>query len=154
MFFYRTKFSNFQSVFEKLMEMNGYHYCKNLSNKAWTQVLGRFKSSLQHVGDLQWLKSLTMVLAGNKAKYLSSVNHITKTNHHHHHLHHHSFTTQSLAVSNYFLLWNGWEELKRRKWWQTVGLQCISDSSLLSTILTRNVDHGLNQDKWHSHNKN
>ena len=30
-----------------------------------------------------------MVLAGNKAKRLSSVNHTTKTNHHHHHHHHH-----------------------------------------------------------------
>ena len=29
-----------------------------------------------------------MVLAGNKAKRLSSVNHITKTIHHHHHHHH------------------------------------------------------------------
>ena len=30
-----------------------------------------------------------MVPAGNKAKRLSSVNHITKTIHHHHHHHHH-----------------------------------------------------------------
>ena len=30
-----------------------------------------------------------MVLAGNKAKRLLSVNHITKTIHHHHHHHHH-----------------------------------------------------------------
>ena len=29
-----------------------------------------------------------MVLAGNKAKRLSSVNHTTKTIHHHHHHHH------------------------------------------------------------------
>ena len=30
-----------------------------------------------------------MVLAGNKAKCLSLVNHTTKTIHHHHHHHHH-----------------------------------------------------------------
>ena len=30
-----------------------------------------------------------MVLAGNKAKHLSLVNHTTKTIHHHHHHHHH-----------------------------------------------------------------
>ena len=30
-----------------------------------------------------------MVLAGNKAKHLSSVNHTTKTVYHHHHHHHH-----------------------------------------------------------------
>ena len=31
------------------------------------------------------VRSLTMVPTGNKAKRLSSVNHITKTIHHHHH---------------------------------------------------------------------
>ena len=37
------------------------------------------------VGDSRWWGSLTMVPAANKAKCLSSVNHITKRIHHHHH---------------------------------------------------------------------
>ena len=47
----------------------------------------QFKSCSRHVGDSQWCGSLTMVLAGNKAKRLSLVNHTTKTIHHHHHHH-------------------------------------------------------------------
>ena len=66
---------------------SGYDYCRTPFNKAWTQVLRRFKSCLQRVGDSRWWGSLTMVPAGNKAKRLLSVNHITKTIHHHHHHH-------------------------------------------------------------------
>ena len=61
---------------------SGYHYCSTSFIKAWTQVLCRFKPCLWHVRGLQW--SLTMVLAGNQAKCLSSVNHSAKTNQHHH----------------------------------------------------------------------
>ena len=43
---------------------SGYHYKTSL-NKAWTQVLRRLKSCLQHVGDSGWWESLTMVWAGN-----------------------------------------------------------------------------------------
>ena len=51
--------------------------------KAWTQVLLRFKSCSPRVGDSRWWGSLTMVPAGNKAKWDWSVNHTTKTIHHH-----------------------------------------------------------------------
>ena len=64
---------------------SGYHYCTTSFNKAWTQVLHRFKSCSQRVGDSWWWGSLTMVLAGNKAKCLSLMNPTTKTIHHHHH---------------------------------------------------------------------
>ena len=40
--------------------------------------------SSRRVEDSRWLGSLTMVLAGNKAKRLLTVNHTTKTIHHHH----------------------------------------------------------------------
>ena len=50
---------------------SGYHYCTMSFNKAWTQVLHRFKSCLWHVGDLWWWVSLTMVPAGNKTKQFS-----------------------------------------------------------------------------------
>ena len=43
-----------------------YYYCSISSSKAWTKVLHRFKSFLQHVGDFQWWQSLTMDPAGNK----------------------------------------------------------------------------------------
>ena len=43
-----------------------------------------FKPCLRHVGDSRWWGSMTMILAGNKAKCLLSVNHTTKTIHHHH----------------------------------------------------------------------
>ena len=39
--------------------------------------------------DLQWSESLKMVLAGDKTKRLSSVNHSAKTIHHHDHHHDH-----------------------------------------------------------------
>ena len=61
---------------------SGCHYCTTPFNQAWTQVLCRFKPCSRRVGDSRWWRSLTMVLAGNKAKRLSSVNHTTKTNHH------------------------------------------------------------------------
>ena len=48
--------------------------------------LRRFKSCSRHIRDSWWWGSLTIILAGNKAKRLSLVNHITKTIHH---LHHH-----------------------------------------------------------------
>ena len=60
---------------------SGYHYCTTSFNKAWTQVLRRFKSCSRRVGDSRWWGSLTVVPAGNKAKRLSSVNHTTKTIH-------------------------------------------------------------------------
>ena len=63
---------------------SGYHHGTTSYNKAWTQVLHRFNSCLQHVRDSQWWRSLTMVLAGYKPKCLSSVNHTPKTIHHHH----------------------------------------------------------------------
>ena len=66
---------------------SGYHYCTTSFNKAWTQVLRRFKPCSRRVGDSRWWGSLTMVPAGNKANRLSSVNHTTETIHHLH-LHH------------------------------------------------------------------
>ena len=51
---------------------------------AWTQVLCRFKSCLQGAGDSWRWGSVTMILAGSKAKCLPLVNHTTKTFHHHH----------------------------------------------------------------------
>ena len=57
---------------------SGYHYCITSFNKAWTQVLYRFKSCSWHVGDLWWRVSLTMVLAGNKTKLLLQFNPTTK----------------------------------------------------------------------------
>ena len=69
-------------------KISGYatDYCRSSFNKAWIQVLQRFISCLQRVGDLWRWGCMTLVLAGNKAKHLSSVNHSTKTNHHHHHV--------------------------------------------------------------------
>ena len=55
-----------------------------LSTKPELKVLRRFKSCTQSVRDSRWWGSLVMVPAGNKAKRLPSVNHITKTIHHHH----------------------------------------------------------------------
>ena len=48
-------------------------------NKAWTQILRRFKSCLRRVGDSRWWGSLTMFPAWNTAKRLSSVNRSTKS---------------------------------------------------------------------------
>ena len=39
---------------------SGYHYCTTSFNKAWTQVLRRFKSCSPRVGDSRWWGSLTM----------------------------------------------------------------------------------------------
>ena len=62
--------------------MQCYQYCTSF-NKAWAQVLHRFKSCLWRVGDSKCRGSLTRVPAGNKAECLSSVNHNTKAIHHH-----------------------------------------------------------------------
>ena len=61
-----------------------YHYCTASFYETWTQALCIFKSCSRRVGESQWWGSLTMVLAGNKAKRLSSVNHTTITIYHHH----------------------------------------------------------------------
>ena len=61
---------------------SGYHYCTTSFNKAGTQVLSRLKSCLWCVRDSRWWGSLTMFLAGNKAKCLLLINHTTKTIHH------------------------------------------------------------------------
>ena len=45
------------------------------------QVLGRFKSCSRRIRDSRWWGSLTVVLAGNKTKRLSSVSHTTKAIH-------------------------------------------------------------------------
>ena len=57
---------------------SGYHYCTNSFNKAWAQVLRRFKSCTRCVRDSRWWGSLTMVPARNKAKRLPLVNQTTK----------------------------------------------------------------------------
>ena len=57
---------------------SGYLYCTPSFNKAQTQLLRRFESCLRRVGNVRWWGSLTMVLAGNKAKRFSSVNHTKK----------------------------------------------------------------------------
>ena len=62
---------------------SGYHYYTTSFNLAWTQILCRFKFCSLRVRDSRWWGSLTMVLVGNKAKRLLSVNHTTKTIHHH-----------------------------------------------------------------------
>ena len=74
---------------------SGYHYCTSL-NKAWTQVLRRFKFCWWRVGDSGCGWSLTMVLAGNKAKRLSSFNHTTKKILHlYYHYYHHQLATSN-----------------------------------------------------------
>ena len=87
-----------------------YHYCTTSFNKAWTQVLRRFKSCSRRVGDSRWWGSLTMVSAGNKTKRLSSVNHTTKIIHHHHRHHHPSAHSTRHGINSLLfrcsLLWN------------------------------------------------
>ena len=56
-----------------------YHKCCSHVGCCVIQVPCRFKSCLLHVGDSRWWESLTMVLAGSKAKCLSLVNHTAKT---------------------------------------------------------------------------
>ena len=56
----------------------GYDYCTTSFNKAWTQVLRRFKSYLSRFGDSRWPGSLRTIPAGSKAKHISSVNNTTK----------------------------------------------------------------------------
>ena len=80
---------------------SGYHYCTTSFNKAWIQVMCKFKSCSWHERDLWWWGSLTMVLTGNKAiKYLSSVNDILKIIHHHHHHHHHHLSLRFGRLKN------------------------------------------------------
>ena len=74
---------------------SGYDYCTTSFNKVWTQVLGKFKSCSRCVGDSRWWGSLTMVLAGNKAKRLLLVNHATKTIHH---LYHHQSLFNTIFI--------------------------------------------------------
>ena len=93
----KTHFKNLADLLQDLYKVsnnfvtpwcNAYHYCISSFNKAWPQVLRRFKSYSQRVGDSRWWGSLKMVRAGNKVERLSSVNHTTKTIHR---LHHHAF---------------------------------------------------------------
>ena len=74
-------------IFSNMPWCSGHHYCTTSFSKAWFQVLRRFKSYLRRIVDSRWWGSLAMVLAGNKAKRLSPLNHTTKTINHHHHLH-------------------------------------------------------------------
>ena len=50
---------------------SGYHHCTTSFNKAWTQLLRRFKTCSQCAGNLRWWESLAIVPAGNKVKRLS-----------------------------------------------------------------------------------
>ena len=77
---------------------------KNLRT-TWIQVLRRLNSYSWLVGDSRWWESLTMVPAGNKAKYLSSVNHTTRIIHHHHH-HHKQFSLVYLVPIPMFSLFS------------------------------------------------
>ena len=81
----------------------------NLLIKAWTQVLRRFKFCSRFVGDSRWWGSLTMVPAGKKAKFLSSVKHTTKTIHYHHHHHQQQQQQQHPKV---ILPWTGLQKMK------------------------------------------
>ena len=66
-------------VISRLSSAVAYHFGSvTLFIKAWIQVLPKFKSCSRRVGDLRWWRSLTNVLAGNKVKCLSSVNHSAK----------------------------------------------------------------------------
>ena len=57
--------------------VSGSHYSITSFNKAWIQVLRRFKSCSWRVRDSRWWGSLPMVPNGNKGKSLSSINHTT-----------------------------------------------------------------------------
>ena len=59
---------------------SGYHYCTTTYNKVWTSLC----TDLYGVVDI--VRSMTMVLAGYKAKQLLLVNHTTKIIHHYHRL--------------------------------------------------------------------
>ena len=66
-------------VISRFSSIAAYHFGSlTLFIKAWIDVLLKFKSCSQRVGDLRWWRSLTIVPAGNKAKCLSSVNHFAK----------------------------------------------------------------------------
>ena len=83
---------------------SGYHYCTTSFNKAWTQVLRRFKSCTRRVGDSRWWGSLTMFPAGNKGKCLSSVNHTTKTIHHHYQSEVNQINYQKLQIHTWTII--------------------------------------------------
>ena len=59
----------------------------NFIHRSLNSGFAQVQVCLRRVGDLRWWGSLTMVLAGNKAKRLSSFNHTTRTIHNlcHHH---------------------------------------------------------------------
>ena len=59
----------------------------------WTQVIRRNKLCSRRAGDSWWLRSLTMVLAGNKANCISSVSDTKKT------IPHHSSSSSSSSLS-------------------------------------------------------
>ena len=57
------KFLGFMNCFLHVVpQCSSYHYCTTSFQKAWTQVLRKFKSWLQGVGHSQWWGSLTIVL--------------------------------------------------------------------------------------------
>ena len=85
---------------------SAHHYLTTSFNKAWTQILRRFKSCLRRVRDSRWWGSLTMVRAGNKAKRLSSVNHITETIHHLHRIFSHEIYEVGRSVLVSTVWWN------------------------------------------------
>ena len=67
-FFWMTSSQKLFLHFENMKPWcSGYHYCTTSFNKAWNQVLRRFKPCSRRVGDSRWWGSLTMVPAGNKA---------------------------------------------------------------------------------------
>ena len=110
---------------------NGYYYCTTSFNKAWAQVLHRFKFRSQHVRDSQWWGSLTMVLAGNKAKCFSLVKYTTKTIHHHHHWSESSAVLwschplrQQLPNTGYEA-WNKWE--KEEEWTKEIAGRVLEE---------------------------
>ena len=67
------------------LRLRGPHYYKISVNKAWTQVLSRFKSWTQNGWHMQWWESLTKASASNKAERLSLFNHSLETNYHYYH---------------------------------------------------------------------
>ena len=69
------------------------------STKSELQVRHKFKYCSQHDGYSRWWGSLTMVLAGNKTKRLSSVNHTTKRTQ----LKYHNYNVESFARNTF---WN------------------------------------------------
>ena len=83
---------------------SGYHYWTTSFNKAWTQVLRRFKSCPRLVEDSRWWGSLTMFPAGNKPKRISSVNNTTKTIHQHHQSEVNQINQQKLQIHTWTVI--------------------------------------------------